>query len=186
MTLVPVGATAQPPPEHGAVRNVTEMKLAVIPGLPTCVQGSPQSGDPGSSGFIIYAKAKAGCTIPWHWHSANERVIMVSGTARMSMRAEAAMDENAKADMKGDAKGDAKGDSAPVTLRAGGFVEMPAKHVHQLRCNDTCTFYVLSDGKFDIHYIDPDGKEIPPEQAMKPLNQTVATAPPVSGPAAER
>jgi len=65
--------------------------------------------------------------------------------------------------------------AAPVALKAGGFVELPAKHVHQLKCTDACTLYVLSDGKFDIHYVDPDGKEIPPDQAMKPMNETVAT-----------
>ena len=27
----------------------------------------------------------------------------------------------------------------------------------------------------EFHYVDPDGKEIPPDQAMKAMNETVAT-----------
>jgi quercetin dioxygenase-like cupin family protein len=177
VTLVAGSAAGQPPPEHGVARNASEMKMGPIAGLPTCIQGAVAAGDPANSGFVVYVKGKAGCTIPYHWHSANERVIIVSGTARMSMRE---MGDMPKGDApKGDApKGDksdtAKGESAPVMLKAGGFVELPAKHVHQLKCTDACTLYVLSDGKFDIHYVDPDGKEIPAEQAMKPINQTVA------------
>jgi len=176
VTLVAGTAAGQPPPEHGVARNASEMKPGPITGLPTCIQGSPQAGDPSTGGFVLYAKGKAGCTIPFHWHTANERLIIVSGTALMSMREgdttqgdTAQGDTTTKHDM---VKGMKQG--APVALKAGGFVELPAKHVHQLKCTDTCTLYVLSDGKFDIHYVDPDGKEIPPDQAMKPMGQTVA------------
>ena len=178
VTLVAGSAAGQPPPERGVVRNASEMKVGPITGLPTCIQGSPAAGDPATGGFIVYAKGKAGCTIPFHWHTANERLIIVSGTARMSMRGENDKEDASKGDApKGDTKGEMmKGmkESAPVMLKAGGFVELPAKHVHQLRCTEACTLYVLSDGKFDIHYVDPEGKEISPEQAMKPMNQTVA------------
>jgi hypothetical protein len=62
-----------------------------------------------------------------------------------------------------------------VTLRAGGYSYLPAHHVHRFRCEGTCALFVSSDAKYDIHYVDPQGKEISPDQALKPINETVAT-----------
>ena len=60
-----------------------------------------------------------------------------------------------------------KGQTA-VTLRSGGFAYAPAKHVHQFACvSRPCSFFLRSDGPFDIHYVDQNGNEIPPEQALK-------------------
>ena len=63
-------------------RNVAMMKLTTIPPLPVCAKGSVQSGDPSKGPSVIFAKATTGCTIPWHWHTPNEHVMIVSGTAR--------------------------------------------------------------------------------------------------------
>jgi quercetin dioxygenase-like cupin family protein len=146
---VALGQDGKPGP---GARNPSEMKFGPIPGLPTCFEGSVQQGDPMTTAFTVHAKVKTGCAVPWHWHSANEQLIVVSGTARVAMM----------------------GQGKPVALHAGGFAMMPAKHVHQARCEKNCTLYILSDGKFDIHYVDPQGKEISPEQALKPIDETVA------------
>lgn len=137
------------------MRNASEMKLGPIPGVPTCLQGSVQQGDPATTSFILFTKVKTGCAVPWHWHSANEHLMIVSGRAQVAMTG-----------VNG---------GKPVTLHEGGYALMPAKHVHEMRCEKTCTFYLYSDGKFDIHYVDPQGKEISPDQALKPINETVAT-----------
>ncbi len=147
-------ALAQPPADQASARNMSEMKFGPIPGLPTCVQLSIQSGDPAQGAFVALAKVKTGCAVPWHWHTANEQLMIVEGTARVQMK-----------DMGG-----------PVALHAGGFARMPSHHVHEFQCTQTCTFFIHSDQKFDIHYVDPQGKEIPPEQALKPMNETAATA----------
>jgi quercetin dioxygenase-like cupin family protein len=148
-------ALAQPPAEqHAGGRNAGEMKFAPVQNLPTCVEGAVQVGDPAKEPFVIVLRAKAGCVVPWHWHSASERVMVVSGTLRMEMK-----------------------DSPKVlALEAGGFANLPAKHQHQARCEKTCTAFIQSDGKFDIHYVDKAGQEITPEQALKPHNEQVATA----------
>lgn len=132
-------------------RNVAEMKFATVPGLPTCAPGSVQSGDPRSGPSIILAKIGAGCSIPWHWHTANERLMLVTGKARL----------------------DAK-DGKPFTLRAGGFAMMPSRHVHQFRCTAACELYVSSDAAFDIHYQDGQGKELSPDVALKAVKETAA------------
>ena len=133
-------------------RNVTMMKLTTIPPLPDCAKGSVQSGDPSKGPSVIFAKATAGCTIPWHWHTPNEHVIIVSGVARFEMK-----------------------EGKPLTLSAGGFALMAAQQAHQFHCVQTCQFYVYSDAAFDIHYIDKQGKEITPADAMKAVREIAAT-----------
>ena len=133
-------------------QNMAEMKFAPFPGLPTCTPGSVQSGDPAKGPSIILAKIAAGCIIPWHWHTPNERLMLVSGVATVQMK-----------------------DGKPVTLRAGGFATMPAHHVHQFRCIKDCVLYIYSDAAFDIHYVDKEGKEIPPDEALKAVKETTVT-----------
>lgn len=134
-----------------AGRNLAEMKFGPVPGMPTCATGSVQNGDPGKGPSIIAAKSSAGCTIPWHWHTPNEHLVMVSGTARLETK-----------------------DGKPMTLRAGGFAMMPSKHVHQFRCTSACMLYVYSDAAYDIHYVDKEGKEIPPDDALKAVKEKTA------------
>ena len=70
---------------------------------------------------------KTGCQIPWHWHSASENLMIVSGSAHVGMR-------------------DEKGAVMAKTVTAGAFVLMPAKHVHEFRCEKACEIYLYSDG----------------------------------------
>ena len=140
--------------EHAMGQNVADMKLTTVPGLPTCATGAVQSGDPTKGSFIIYAKIAAGCTIPWHWHTASENLMVVTGAARVDTK-----------------------DGKPLTLRAGGFAMMPARHLHQFSCAKPCTLFVSSDGAFDIHYVNASGNEIPPDDALKALHETAAKPP---------
>jgi quercetin dioxygenase-like cupin family protein len=145
-------ATAHGQEMAGEGRNVADMKLVTIPGLPTCAKGSVQSGDPTKGASIIFAKVPAGCSIPWHWHTPSEHVMMVSGVARMEMK-----------------------DGKPLTLTAGGFALMPSHYVHQFRCERACQLYIYSDLAFDIHYVNKQGNEISPLDALKAVGETVAT-----------
>ena len=125
-------------------QNVTEMKFTNVPGLPTCAVGSVQNGDPTKGPFIIFAQIDTGCVIPWHWHTPSEHLMMVNGIARIEMK-----------------------DRTPLTLESGGYALMPSRHVHQFRCNRTCSLYIYSDAAFDIHYVDAQGNEISTEEALK-------------------
>jgi len=111
-----------------------------------------QSGDPAKGPSIILAKVAAGCSIPWHWHTPNEHLMIVSGAARLEMK-----------------------DGKPLTLQAGGFAMMPSRHVHQFRCDRPCVLYIYSDVALDIHYVDGKGKEISPAEALKAVKETAAT-----------
>lgn len=129
-------------------QNVDEMKFGPVPGLPTCTTAAVQKGDPSKGASILLAKTSSGCSIPWHWHTPNEHLMLVKGVARVEMK-----------------------DGKPLTLREGGFALMPARHVHQFVCETTCLLYVYSDGAFDIHYVDTQGKEIPPADALKQVKE---------------
>src|SRR5262245_56044726 len=64
----------------------TKSKLVNFPGLPTCMKGSVQNGDPSKGPSVILGKGLAGCRIPWHWHSATEQLMMVTGSAKVEMK----------------------------------------------------------------------------------------------------
>src|SRR5689334_9527347 len=76
-------ARAEDKPAHAAK---AASEFINFPGLPTCVKGSVKSGDPSKGGTVILAKATASCLIPWHWHTANEQLFMVSGSAKAEMK----------------------------------------------------------------------------------------------------
>ncbi len=135
-------------------QNVSEMKLTNFPGMPTCVTGAVVTGDPAKGSSIIYSRIQTGCTIPWHWHTPDEHIMVVSGTLRMEMK-----------------------DAKALLLSAGGFSLMPSHHAHQASCLKTCTIYVYSDAAFDIHFINAEGSEISPDDAVKPLKETAFKPP---------
>src|SRR5262249_38313394 len=136
---LPQLARGQQPVDQPAGRNMAEVKFEAVPGMPTCAPGAVQSGDPSKGPSILIGKLAGGCSIPGHWHTPNEHLMIVSGVAHVEMK-----------------------DGKPLTLRAGGFALMPARHVHQFRCTTACTLFVYSDAAYDIHYVDAQGKEISP------------------------
>ncbi len=119
-------------------------KFVNFPGLPTCLTGSVQSGDPSSGPSVILAKAASSCVIPWHWHSVSEQVMIVSGAAKVGMK-----------------------DGKPMTVHSGDYLSLPEKNVHEFTCVAACTFFIVPSGAFDIHYVDKGGKEISPDEALK-------------------
>jgi quercetin dioxygenase-like cupin family protein len=120
-------------------------KFTNFPGIPQCTRGAVQQGDPSKTEAVLLLKAQPGCKVPWHWHTPTERLMMVSGRAKVEMK-----------------------DGSPVTLRAGDFLNLDPKHIHQFTCQMSCTLFDISSGApFDVHYVDDGGNEIPPEQALK-------------------
>jgi quercetin dioxygenase-like cupin family protein len=124
-------------------------KFANFPGLPTCLMGSAQSGDPSKGASVILAKFTTGCTVPWHWHTASEQLMVVSGSGKASMK-----------------------DGQPVLLHTGDYLDLPAKSPHQFTCVAACTLFIVPSAAFDIHYVDKDGKEISPDEALKNKSKT--------------
>jgi anti-sigma factor ChrR (cupin superfamily) len=101
---------------------------------------------------MLLGKVQAGRSIPWHWHTPAEHLMMVSGVARVEMK-----------------------EGRPITLQAGGFAMMPSHHVHQFQCEQGCLFFIYSDAAFDIHCVNGQRAEISPADALKPFKETAVT-----------
>jgi hypothetical protein len=44
-------------------------KFVNFPGIPPCMTGAVQSGDPGKGNATLLLRAQNGCVVPWHWHT---------------------------------------------------------------------------------------------------------------------
>jgi quercetin dioxygenase-like cupin family protein len=124
---------------------VKTSKFVNLPGLPTCMKVAVQRGDPSKGSAALMLKFAAGCVVPWHWHTAAEQLLLVSGTGR--------------ADMK---------DGKPARMNPGDYAYLPSKNIHEFTAVTAVLMLDIPDAAFDIHYVDKSGNEIPPEQALKP------------------
>ncbi len=120
------------------------LKFGPVPGLPACAKAAPLRGDPATGPAVLLAKLASGCRVPWHWHTAGEELLVVSGKGRLEMK-----------------------DGKPLELKAGAFASMPGRHIHQATCSSACEFFVVTDGVFDIHYVNDHGAEIPAAEVLK-------------------
>ena len=114
------------------------------PVLPACATIAVQDGNPATGPAVFSLKITGHCTIPWHWHSGNERLIILHGSPKLEMK-----------------------DMPAAIAHDGDFVLMPAKSPHQFSADGPCELYVVTDAPFDIHYVNSAGTEIPPDQALK-------------------
>jgi quercetin dioxygenase-like cupin family protein len=130
-------------------------KFGSLPVLPACMTFAVDRGDPTKGAAVLLIKMSSGCVVPWHWHTANETLMMVSGHGKAEMKA---------------------GGSHPMT--PGDYIFLPAKQAHQFTCVSSCRFFLDTDAAFDIHYVDAGGKEIPPDQALKPMAKPAAAKKP--------
>ncbi len=124
--------------------NPRTAKFITVPGLPSCATVATLRGDPRKEASTVLVKLAARCSVPWHWHTANEEILVVSGAGMLDMR-------------------DGKG----LQFQPGAYASLPSHHAHRARCFTTCVFASIADGAFDIHYVDDAGTEISEEQAMK-------------------
>jgi quercetin dioxygenase-like cupin family protein len=146
MLLLLVGLTsalaAQDMGPMGVVSPATS-KFGNMPGLPTCMTLSVVRGDPSKGPSVILIKFAAGCSIPWHWHTANEQLVIASGTGAAQMK-----------------------DGQPLPMKVGDYIFLPGKGIHRFTAKSQVLLYDIPEGAFDIHYVDAEGKEIPPDKAL--------------------
>jgi quercetin dioxygenase-like cupin family protein len=141
VVVTPLAAQDQMP--YAAMAST---KFMTLPMLLSCMTLSAQHGDPMKGAAILLIKFKSGCVVPWHWHTSNENLMMVSGKAKGEMKT---------------------GGSHPLAM--GDYLFLPGKEAHRFSCITSCVLFDVIDGAFDIHYVDSEGKEISVEQALKPM-----------------
>ena len=125
------------------IANSSQLKFSGAPYLPACLTMAPEHGDASKGAFTLLLKFTSGCSVPMHWHSSAEELMLVSGSGKVQMQ-----------------------DGKSSTIDRGGFVYIPAKHPHAFTCATTCTAFLSGDAAFDIHYVDKSGMEIPADQAL--------------------
>ena len=132
-------------------------KFANMAGLPSCLTLSVLHGDPNKGPSTILLKFKPGCSVPWHWHTANETLVMVSGSGNAQMK-----------------------DGKPMAMKAGDYLFLAAKGIHRFTAQSAVLLYDMPDGAFDIHYVDAAGMEIPPDKALAAQIKVKPAAAPVT------
>ncbi len=117
--------------KQGMVRPISRVKFEQDADV-KCLISATENGDPttGASAFIL--KATPDCVVPWHYHTAEEQLIVVHG--------------NVLAEMDG---------ISPTALGPGGFAMMPSKEKHQFSCKSKteCIMIVTFDRPYDIQWV---------------------------------
>jgi len=85
--------------------------------------------DAQTGGLELLVRYPAGHTFRPHWHTANERIVLLEG--RLSL----------------------KQDDAELFLEPGSYAFLPARQVQRMSCvsKTRCAFYVYWDSKLDFH-----------------------------------
>ena len=116
-------------PAKSVVVNAKTAKWTHDAGDPPGSESVVLREDSKTGAFEIFARYPAGHTFNPHWHSVNERLLVIEGKMTVG-----------------------KGESAQ-TLDPGGYAYLPAKEVQYLSCGkeSRCAFYAYWDGKLDFH-----------------------------------
>jgi quercetin dioxygenase-like cupin family protein len=94
-----------------------------------CLQSALETGDPDKGPSTWILKSPSGCLVPWHSHTAEEQLMVVSGTLLAEMT-----------------------DHPPTLLGPGGFAVMGGHRAHQFTCQGAapCVMFVTFDRAYDI------------------------------------
>ena len=150
VAVASVALFAQETADQPAIARSTMAKFEAAKDLPDCVTVAPAHGSPAAGPAAIFLKAESNCTVPWHWHTANESLTPVLGLMQITVHGE-----------------------RPKVVAVGDYAYMPAQRVHMAKCASSkpCTAILQLDAAMDMHYVDKDGKEIPAVEALAAVNQ---------------
>jgi anti-sigma factor ChrR (cupin superfamily) len=100
-------------------------------GLTACLQAAIETGDPKSGRSTLILKASPGCVVPWHYHTAEEQLMIIRGSVVAEMT-----------------------DHRPTRLGPGGFAVMAGRMAHQFTCQakSGCLMIVAFDRAYDIFW----------------------------------
>jgi quercetin dioxygenase-like cupin family protein len=131
-------------PEPMIALSPQSLQYAQIPDMPACATAAILRGDPRSGPAWVMLKLDSGCKVPWHWHTANETLVVISGRGSLAMK-----------------------DAPALRFAPGAYASLPSHHAHQATCSRTCVLFSGADAAFDIHYVDAKGEEISADKALK-------------------
>jgi hypothetical protein len=119
----------QPSSSSAVIANLATAKWTHDAGDPPGSENVLLREDPKTGGMELMVRYPGGHVFRPHWHSANERIILIEG--RLSL----------------------KQPEGEKFLEPGGYAFLPAKEVQRLACvsQTRCTFYVYWDSKLDFN-----------------------------------
>ena len=114
----------------GTMMPLAAVPFARDPDVP-CLASAIESGDASKGPSTWILRAPVGCVVPWHSHTAQEQLFVVSG--------------DVKAEMSG---------HPPTQFGPGGFAMMGGRMAHQFTCQGTeaCVMFIAFDGPYDIKW----------------------------------
>ncbi len=62
-----------------------KLEFTPIPDMPACASAAILSGNPRFGPAWVLLKLASGCQVPWHWHSANETLVVISGRGALTV-----------------------------------------------------------------------------------------------------
>lgn len=94
-------------------------------------------GDPGKGNADVFFKVPANFTIPKHWHTSAERMVLVSGSLKVKYDGQDA-----------------------VTLKPGMYAYGPSKLAHEATCakGDPCVLFIAFESAIDAVPSEPAAK----------------------------
>jgi quercetin dioxygenase-like cupin family protein len=99
--------------------------------------------NPKTQATQILVRATKPAVVPWHWHTANEAITVISGTFTLEC-------EGKRTD-----------------LGPGSFTYAPSRLIHRATFSEGCTIALNGDGPFDLHWAGaPPTAKKPGEAAM--------------------
>jgi quercetin dioxygenase-like cupin family protein len=114
----------------GAIKPLSSVQFSLDSDV-KCLSSTIETGDPMTGPSTLLLKAPPGCVVPWHYHTAEEQLIIISGTVLAEMT-----------------------DHQPTRLGQGGFAVMGGRMPHQFTCQDksACLMFVIFDRAYDIYW----------------------------------
>jgi quercetin dioxygenase-like cupin family protein len=114
----------------GDIKPLASIKFEPDPDV-KCLMSAVETGDPNTGRSTLILKAPSGCVVPWHSHTAEEQLIVITGNVMSEMV-----------------------DHARMRLGPGGFAVMGSRMPHQLTCvtRAGCLMIVAFDGRYDIFW----------------------------------
>jgi quercetin dioxygenase-like cupin family protein len=128
-----------------------KLEFITVPDMPACATAGILRGNPRSGPAWVLLKLASGCRVPWHWHTANESLVVISGRGTLAMKG-----------------------GPPLRFTPGAYTSLPSHHVHQASCSRSCLLFNTADAAFDIHYVNASGEEISASKALKPAPSSKA------------
>jgi len=135
---------AKPAPKASAsapvVWPVGDLKWTDVEGAPPGVKGVDLFGDPTKGAFGALQKFPAGFSAPLHTHSADLRIVVVSGTVIHGPEGK-----------------------PEVRMTAGSYLYLPSTYRHTTGCDKAseCVFFIEGNRKFDVKMVEPPKAKAP-------------------------